>query len=132
MKTNFRDTVTYITRFLGLKFEGKDSQEERQYLTVKAIKLEADKLGFQINYRGETQVFLPEQVVAAFLTKLLNILEINKISKDQPIVISVPSYATVQERQALLDSATISSMKVIRLLNESTAVALDYGSSRRG
>lgn len=42
-------------------------------------------------------------------------------------VISVPSYFTQAERQALLDSAKIAGLNVLRLFNETTATALTYG-----
>jgi heat shock protein 4 len=69
--------------------------------------------------------------VAAFLNKLKGIIEINKINKDSAVVLSVPSYYTVFERKALLDATNIAGMKVSRLLNESSAVALDYGINKR-
>lgn len=43
------------------------------------------------------------------------------------LVISVPSYTTNIERQAYLDAAQIAGIKCLRLINESTAIALTYG-----
>ncbi|XP_026331704.1 97 kDa heat shock protein-like isoform X2 [Hyposmocoma kahamanoa] len=42
-------------------------------------------------------------------------------------VISVPSYFTNAERNALLDAAAIAGLNVLRLMNETTATALAYG-----
>jgi heat shock protein 4 len=47
------------------------------------------------------------------------------------IVITVPSYYTNAERQSVLDAAEIAGIKCIRLLNESTATALNYGFFRK-
>jgi heat shock protein 4 len=47
------------------------------------------------------------------------------------MVISVPNYFTQQERLALLDACKVSEIKVQRLLNESAAIALQYGLYRR-
>lgn len=47
------------------------------------------------------------------------------------IVISVPTYASNTERQAWLDAAEIAGIKCIRLLNESTAIAYNYGFFRK-
>lgn len=47
------------------------------------------------------------------------------------IVIAVPSYASNSERQAYLDAAEIAGIKCIRLINESTAIALTYGFFRK-
>lgn len=54
----------------------------------------------------------------------------NKLANNEA-VISVPSYYTQLERQALLNAAKIAELNVTRLLNESSAVALDYGIFRR-
>jgi molecular chaperone DnaK (HSP70) len=43
----------------------------------------------------------------------------------------VPNYYNIFERRALFDAAAICGMKVSRLINESTAVAIDYGLARR-
>lgn len=47
------------------------------------------------------------------------------------IVIAVPTYLSNSERQAYLDAAEIAGIKCIRLINESTAVALTYGFFRK-
>ena len=47
------------------------------------------------------------------------------------LVITVPAYFSNAERQAVLDAADIAGVKCLRLLNESTATALNYGFFRR-
>lgn len=47
------------------------------------------------------------------------------------IVITVPSYFSNAERQSVLDAAEIANLKCLRLINESTAIALNYGFFRR-
>ena len=51
------------------------------------------------------------------------------IGKD--FVISIPSYATNVERQALLDAAEVAGLKCLRVINESTAIVLNYGFFRK-
>ena len=46
-------------------------------------------------------------------------------------VVAVPTYFTQHERKALLDAAKIAELGITRLLNESTAIALDYGIFRK-
>jgi heat shock protein 4 len=43
------------------------------------------------------------------------------------VVLSVPAYYTEQQRRQVLDAAKIAELNVLSLMNESTAVALDYG-----
>jgi len=47
------------------------------------------------------------------------------------VVIAVPTYVSNSERQAYLDAAEIAGIKCIRLINESTAIALTYGFFRK-
>jgi heat shock protein len=61
------------------------------------------------------------------LTKLKEISETSLKTKVNDCVISVPSYFTNAERKALLDSASIAGLNVLRLFNETAATALSYG-----
>jgi len=40
---------------------------------------ESDKFGFEVTLRGEKHIFTPEQVTAAMLTKLRQILRFNEL-----------------------------------------------------
>lgn len=51
--------------------------------------------------------------------------------KARDIVLSIPSYASNVERQSLLDAAEIAGLKCLRVINESTAIALNYGFFRK-
>ena len=95
-------------------------------MTNKLVPMENKKFGFEIVCRGVKMIQTPEQVMALFLGKIRTSFETNSINASQ-MVISVPTYATNIERQAYLDAAEIAGIKCIRLLNESTAIALTYG-----
>ena len=72
----------------------------------------------------------PEQVLAYYLKRTKKNFELANIST-KDIVVSVPSYFSNVERQAVLDSCEIAHYKCIRLINESTAVCLNYGFFRK-
>ena len=46
-------------------------------------------------------------------------------------VLTVPNYFTYSRRQSIKDAGTIAGLNVIRLINESTAVALAYGCCKK-
>lgn len=46
-------------------------------------------------------------------------------------MVSVPSYFTLEERQAIIDSAAIAGIKITRLYNESSANVMNYGIFRK-
>ena len=51
---------------------------------------------------------------------------------DRPdVVLSIPPYCSAVERQSVLDAAKIANVNCLRLINENTAVALNYGFFRR-
>ena len=130
-KKNFKNTLQFFPRFLGLNTDCADQiKEEEKFITYKLVPLENKKVGFEVAFRGATQVLTPEQVTAFYLRKVKKFYEsANILSND--IVISVPAYFSNAERQAMLDAAEIAGLKCIRLVNESTAVALSYGFFRR-
>lgn len=58
-------------------------------------------------------------------------LIIKKNMDEKDLVISVPGFFTQQERGRLLDAARIAEVKCARLMNETSATALEYGIFRR-
>lgn len=72
----------------------------------------------------------PEQVLAYYLKKVKTFFEGAGIATND-LVLSVPTYFSNAERQGVLDAAEIAGVKCIRLINESTAIALNYGFFRK-
>ena len=131
VKRNFKNTILFPTRFLGLNATCKEQLAlEERFTTHKIIPQENNKLAFEVRSMGQVHQFNTEQVIAFYLKKLKNYYEKSGFtSKD--FVISIPSYATNVERQALLDAAEIAGLKCLRVINESTAIVLNYGFFRK-
>ena len=131
MKKNFKNSLQFFSRFLGLNMDcAEQLEEEKKFITYKVLDLENKKIGFEVKCRGETFTLTPEQVMACFLRKAKVYFEkAGMMSKE--MVISVPTYATNVERQAYLDAAEIAGIKCVKLINESTAIALNYGFFRK-
>lgn len=131
MKKNFKNTLQFFPRFLGLNQECKAQvEEEKKFITYKVVNMENNKIGFEVTIRGEKHVLTPEQVMAFYLKKSKTYFEkAGMMSKE--IVIAVPTYASNIERQAYLDAAEIAGINCVRLINESTATALTYGFFRK-
>ena len=81
----------------------------------------------QVNYLGERQKFSAVQLAAMYLGKIRDItaMELKTVVTD--IVIAVPGWYTDIQRRAMLDAASIAGLNTLRLINDSTAVALGYG-----
>ncbi|XP_017493042.1 PREDICTED: hypoxia up-regulated protein 1 [Rhagoletis zephyria] len=77
--------------------------------------------------KSDTEQFSVEELVAQILVKAK---EFAQESTSQPItecVLTVPGYFGQAEREALLTAAELANLKVLQLINDFTAVALNYG-----
>jgi heat shock protein 4 len=62
-----------------------------------------------------------------YLTKIKQIAQAELKLPVQDIVLSVPAWYTDAQRRAIMDAADIAGLKCLRLINDTTAVALGYG-----
>ncbi|XP_075972848.1 heat shock protein 70Cb isoform X2 [Anticarsia gemmatalis] len=127
MVTNMKNTVFGFKRLLGRKFNDPHFQKELKHFPFKVEQRPDGGIGIRVNYLGEDNVFSPEQITAMLFTKLKDIAATALQTPINDCVISVPSYFTNAERNALLDAAGIAGLNVLRLMNETTATALAYG-----
>lgn len=82
--------------------------------------------------KSDTEEFSVEELIAQMLVKAK---EFAQESTQQPItecVLTVPGYFGQAEREALLVSAQLANLKVLQLINDYAAVALNYGVFHRG
>ncbi|KOB75531.1 Uncharacterized protein OBRU01_07242 [Operophtera brumata] len=127
MITNMKNTVFGFKRLLGRKFSDRDVQKELKYFPFKVEARPDGGIGIRVKYLGEDNVYSPEQMTAMLFTKLKETAVTALQTPINDCVISVPSYFTNAERNALLDAAAIAGLNVLRLMNETTATALAYG-----
>ncbi|GFX64209.1 heat shock 70 kDa protein 4L [Trichonephila clavipes] len=125
--TNLRNTLFSFKRLIGRKYNDPVIQSELKYVAFHTCELPNGDVGVTVNYLQEQTVFTIPQVMAMMFTKLKEIAESNLQIKVQDCVVSVPIYYTDAERRAILNSAEIAGLNVLRLMNEPTAVALAYG-----
>ncbi|KAH8343212.1 hypothetical protein KR059_006786 [Drosophila kikkawai] len=82
--------------------------------------------------KSDTEEFSVEELVAQMLVKAKQFAQ---ESTQQPItecVLTVPGYFGQAEREALLAAAQLANLKVLQLINDYAAVALNYGVFHRG
>lgn len=68
----------------------------------------------------------------AFYLKKLHEFYVKAEATTKDIVLTIPSYASNTERQALVDACDIAGFRCLRVINESTAIAYNYGFFRKG
>lgn len=125
--SNYKNTVGSLKRLIGRTLNDPEIQEiESKFITAKLVDAQGT-VGVQVNYLGEQQTFSSTQLVAMYLGKLRDTAakELNAAVSD--VVIAVPGWYTDVQRRATIDAAQIAGLNVLRLINDTTAVAFGYG-----
>ncbi|KAL6432378.1 hypothetical protein ACFW04_006768 [Cataglyphis niger] len=81
-------------------------------------------IAFKLN---ENTTYTPEELLAQILHKGKEIAETSAQQKINEAVITVPGFFNQAERKALIQAAELAGLKVLQLINDYTAVALNYG-----
>lgn len=126
-KSNVKNSVRNFKHLLGQKMDSPSVETETFWATSNLV---ADSDGYascSVSYKGETSVFSATAITAMFLTKLKDITEAWCQGTVADVVIGVPSYFSGYQRTALLDASKIAGLNVLRVMNEHTASALEYG-----
>jgi len=124
---NAKNTVSDIKRLIGRKFNDPEVQAEIKNLPFKTKALPDGNIGIEVMYKGEPATFTTEQITAMYLGKLKRDIEKEISSRVHDVVISCPGWWNDAQRRALNSAADIAGLHCIRLLNETTATALQYG-----
>uniref|UniRef100_A0A673GS29 Heat shock protein 4a n=1 Tax=Sinocyclocheilus rhinocerous TaxID=307959 RepID=A0A673GS29_9TELE len=125
--TNCKNTVQGFKRFHGRAFSDLYVQAEKSSLVFDLAQMPTGTTGIKVMYMEEEKVFSIEQVTAMLLTKLKETAEAALKKPVADCVISVPSFFTDAERRSVMDAAQIAGLNCLRLMNDTTAVALAYG-----
>ncbi|KAL1932904.1 hypothetical protein VTP01DRAFT_8582 [Rhizomucor pusillus] len=124
------NTVFDAKRLIGRRFADAEVQADMKHWPFKVI----DKNGLpviQVEYKGETKQFTPEEISSMVLTKMKEVAEGYLGAQVKNAVITVPAYFNDSQRQATKDAGTIAGLNVQRIINEPTAAAIAYGLDKK-
>jgi L1 cell adhesion molecule like protein len=127
---NPNNTVFDAKRLIGQKFNDPTVQSDMKHFTYKVIDKE-NKPYIEVDYKGETKVFAPEEISSMVLSKMKEIAEAYLGNEVTDAVITVPAYFNDSQRQATKDAGTIAGLNVLRIINEPTAAAIAYGLDKK-
>ncbi|XVF31369.1 hypothetical protein REPUB_Repub16aG0139900 [Reevesia pubescens] len=128
---NAERTIFDVKRLIGRKFDDPEIQRDMKFLPCKVVNKDG-KPYIQVNVKGETKVFRPEEISAMVLTKMKETAEAYLGKKIKDAVITVPAYFNDAQRQATKDAGTIAGLNVARIINEPIAAAIAYGLDKKG
>ena len=86
---------------------------------------------FNVNYKGESKNFKPEEISSMVLVKMKEIAESYIGESVTDAVITVPAYFNDSQRQSTKDAGRIAGLNVLRIINEPTAAAIAYGLDKK-
>ena len=131
VSNNPKNTVYDTKRLIGKKFDDENTQSDMKHFSYDVIDRD-NKPYIQVDFRGETKVFSPEEIGSMILVKMKETAEAFLNEKVTDAVITVPAYFNDSQRQATKDAGKIAGLEVLRIINEPTAAALAYGLDKKG
>jgi len=127
---NPHNTVFDAKRLIGRKFQDAEVQADMKHFPFKVIE-KAGKPVTQVEFKGETKDFTPEEISSMILTKMRETAESYLGGTVNNAVITVPAYFNDSQRQATKDAGLIAGLNVLRIINEPTAAAIAYGLDKK-
>ena len=127
---NPHNTVFDAKRLIGQNFSDPNVQSDMKHFTYNVINKD-NKPYIQVEYKGETKVFAPEEISSMVLIKMKEIAEAFLGTTVTDAVITVPAYFNDSQRQATKDAGAIAGLNVLRIINEPTAAAIAYGLDKK-
>src|SRR5271154_4512404 len=127
---NPANTVFDAKRLIGRKFNDPEVQADMKHFPFKVIE-KAGKPVIQVEFKGETKFFTPEEISSMVLTKMRETAESYLGATVNNAVVTGPAYFNDSQRQATKDAVLIAGLNVLRIINEPTAAAIAYGLDKK-
>jgi L1 cell adhesion molecule like protein len=124
------NTVFDAKRLIGRKFDDAEVQSDLKHFPFKVIN-KGSKPIIQVEFKGETKEFSPEEISSMVLLKMKETAEAYLGGTVANAVVTVPAYFNDSQRQATKDAGVISGLNVLRIINEPTAAAIAYGLDKK-
>ncbi|CAH2277055.1 heat shock 70 kDa 4 [Pelobates cultripes] len=125
--SNAKNTLQGFKRFHGRAYTDPFVQSEKPGNAYELVELPTGATGFKVMYLEEERSFTAEQITGMLLSKLKETAESALKKPVVDCVIAVPCFFTDAERRSVMDATQIAGLNCLRLINETTAVALAYG-----
>jgi heat shock 70kDa protein 4 len=115
-----------LKRLAGRSIDDPDVLTEQDYITAPLVDING-QVGVEVTYLGKKERFTATQLIAMFLSKIKATAGAELKLPISDVVINVPAWFTDVQRRAMLDASEVAGLKCLRLINDTTAIALGYG-----
>ncbi|XP_065055878.1 hypoxia up-regulated protein 1-like [Rhopilema esculentum] len=120
------NSYLYLTHLLGKKYENANVELYRSRFPHYNL-VKDEERGTVLFKTSDTEKLCPEELMAMILNNSRQIAENFADHPMKDVVLTVSAFYTQAERKALIDSAKMVGLNVLQLMNDNTAVALNYG-----
>ena len=124
--SNLKNTVGSLKRLAGRSLDDPDVQIEKDYVSAPLVDI-GGQVGAEVSYLGKPERFTATQLLAMFLNHVKATASAELKLPVSDIVISVPAWFTDPQRRSIMDASEVAGLKLLRLVNDTTATALGYG-----
>jgi len=120
----------YLLSLAGKRLSNPAVAEFRRRFPYYTLEADPDRGTVLFRHDAET-VFSLEELLSMILTQARTIASEHTQQAVTDAVVTVPAFFSQAERQAVLTAASLAGVKVLQLMNDNAAVALNYGMFRR-
>ncbi|CAD6501254.1 BgTH12-01506, partial [Blumeria graminis f. sp. triticale] len=124
--SNLKNTVASLKRLAGRCLNDPDIQIEQNFISAPLVDING-QVGAEVTYLNRKERFTSTQLISMFLSKIKATASAELKLPVSDLVMSVPAWFTDAQRRSLMDAAEIAGLKLLRLMNDTTAAALGYG-----
>lgn len=121
-----KNTVGSLKRLAGRSLKDPEVQLEQEFVSAPLVDING-QVGAEVTYKGEKVKYTATQLVSMYLSKIKATASAELKLPVSDMVMSVPAWFTDSQRRSLMDAAEIAGLKLLRLMNDTTAAALGYG-----
>ncbi|KAH7360946.1 Hsp70 protein-domain-containing protein [Rhexocercosporidium sp. MPI-PUGE-AT-0058] len=125
---NPKNTIFDIKHLIGGNFSDPATQKKIEELPYDVVEKTDSNGTLEIKIQSDSgeMTFSPEHIASTILTKLKQMAEIHLNSTIKSAVVTVPTYFSDSQRQAVKAAGRLARLNTLHTINESTAAAIAH------